>query len=250
VNLYGKASIVQAILEAERHSSLFIKDENANNRMDFAALSDTWFNKFMIMLGEGLRKGEENKIFDNVSFVVFNYDRCLEQFLVHALQPAYRISTADAQGICTVAGIHHPYGRVASMWPNPGQSAISFGDISTTHNYIELAKNIHTYTEQVANSGTVKTIQEKIAQADTLVFLGFAYYDANLALLRSDLPSQVRRIYGTALKRSEADKAEIRADLLPFLPEDKRWDPRNDTIRLEDASCSKLFDLYSKALVR
>ena len=42
---------------------------------------DTWLVKFMYMLGRGVPKENVREIFDNVSFIVFNYDRCVEFFL-------------------------------------------------------------------------------------------------------------------------------------------------------------------------
>ncbi|MEA2896590.1 MAG: hypothetical protein QOJ84_2205 [Bradyrhizobium sp.] len=47
----------------------------------------------MHLLTEGIKKNENlERIFDNVAFVNFNYDRCLEQFLWLALQQLYLIN--------------------------------------------------------------------------------------------------------------------------------------------------------------
>jgi hypothetical protein len=47
----------------------------------------------MQMIGRGTSRESIGKIFDSVTFIVFNYDRCLEQFLLHALQRLYAIPT-------------------------------------------------------------------------------------------------------------------------------------------------------------
>jgi hypothetical protein len=46
----------------------------------------------------------------SVSFIVFNYDRCLEQFLFHALQKLYGLESQEAFAMLTDLRIIHPYG--------------------------------------------------------------------------------------------------------------------------------------------
>src|SRR5579872_3767187 len=53
VKLYGKAAIVQCILEAERASKLYF-DRNKGVSFTPAKLSDTWLVKFMQMLSPGI----------------------------------------------------------------------------------------------------------------------------------------------------------------------------------------------------
>src|SRR5208282_853873 len=50
VNLYGKAAIVQAIVEAERNSRLFFNRHEGVETFDAERLAETWFVKFMYML--------------------------------------------------------------------------------------------------------------------------------------------------------------------------------------------------------
>jgi hypothetical protein len=51
VTTLGKAAIVRAILAAEHHSKLFVDPSNLYNKRDFASVADTWFVKFMRVLG-------------------------------------------------------------------------------------------------------------------------------------------------------------------------------------------------------
>jgi hypothetical protein len=85
VNFYGKATIVKAVLEAETKSKLYI-DRNKGQKFYADQVRGTWFVKFMYALGRSLPKEDVREIFNNVSFVIFNYDRCIEHFLWHALQ--------------------------------------------------------------------------------------------------------------------------------------------------------------------
>jgi hypothetical protein len=81
-NLYGKAAIVKSILEAERKSRLYF-DRFGGSKTDLnvANLTNTWLVKFVHMLGRNVPKENVREIFDPVSFIVFNYDRCVEFFL-------------------------------------------------------------------------------------------------------------------------------------------------------------------------
>jgi hypothetical protein len=55
------------------------------------------------------------KLFENASFIIFNYDRCLEQFLVNALPRLYAISETEADSIVHNINIIHPYGSVGEL---------------------------------------------------------------------------------------------------------------------------------------
>ena len=91
VNLYGKVAIVKTVLEAERQSKLYFERWTRGEGFNPDKFANTWFVKFMHMLGRGIPKENVREIFDRVSFVVFNYDRCVEYFLFHALQKLYGI---------------------------------------------------------------------------------------------------------------------------------------------------------------
>ncbi|WP_426533657.1 hypothetical protein [Bradyrhizobium sp. McL0615] len=111
----GKAAIVRSILNAERHCKLYVDPSNTYNRLDVAKIRDSWFVKFMQVLGPGRKAHEVENVLDDVSFITFNYDRCLEYFLHHALQLMYGIQRQRAAEIVSRANIIHPYGSVGSL---------------------------------------------------------------------------------------------------------------------------------------
>jgi hypothetical protein len=84
----GKIAIVASILTEEHKSKLHNDPFGKNNRpiFDSGSLDDTWYIKFFRMLSSGVDQNHVQSIFNNVSFVVFNYDRCIEFFLGEALQ--------------------------------------------------------------------------------------------------------------------------------------------------------------------
>jgi hypothetical protein len=151
---YGKVAIVKAILEAENSSTLHF-DRFKNETFDTSKVADTWLVKFMQMLGPGIPFENIQSIFSNVSFVVFNYDRCIEFFLLHALQRLYGISEEDAKKTIATLTIIHPYGVIAP--------SVEFG--TAGRNYIELANGIKTYTEQVRDKSILTVIAEQVKAA-------------------------------------------------------------------------------------
>jgi hypothetical protein len=90
----GKAAIIRSILQSESESDLFVSPTNANNTLDLQKIYNSWFVKFMQVLGPGRKAPDVERVLDDVSFINFNYDRCLEHFLMHAFAFALRLTEA------------------------------------------------------------------------------------------------------------------------------------------------------------
>jgi hypothetical protein len=237
VNIYGKAAIVKTVLEAERSSDLYF---NPFERQRFRGdeLTDKWFVKFMYMLGRGVPKENITGIFENVSFIVFNYDRCIEFFLSHALQRLYNIAENEAASIMDDLSIIHPYGSIGLL------KQVPFG--TTRADYVTLAKGIRTYTEQIEVAGEIAV---EVARADCIVFLGFAYHSQNLRIIQPPAPMKLMPIYGTAYKMSDSDVSVVSARLENFLKPDIIVGHRESKIKLENKlTCAELFDYYARSL--
>jgi hypothetical protein len=79
----GKVAIANAILEAERKSVL---GPSASGDQDkgyaaIANLRDCWMAYLLRNLQSGFNRRELEQVFSNVGFIIFNYDRCIEQYL-------------------------------------------------------------------------------------------------------------------------------------------------------------------------
>jgi hypothetical protein len=233
VNLYGKVAIVQAIVEAERASKLYFNPLEGAETFDADKLADTWFVKFMYMLSRGVPRERIAHIFENVSFVVFNYDRCIEHFLIHALKRAYSIRHEDAAAIVGNLHIIHPYGDVGDLRKVP------FG--ATRINCVALSERIKTYTEQAAVAEVTSAIQEEIEQAECVVFLGFAYHSQNIQMIRVSKRSD-KVIYGTAFGMSEADVSVVTGLIDRALSSPGPFHIENKL------KCAELFNFYARSL--
>jgi hypothetical protein len=238
-NLYGKAAIVKSILDAERNSRLYFDQfQGSKTDLNVEDFDNTWLVKFMRMLGRNVPKENVHEIFAPVSFIVFNYDRCIEFFLGHALRRAYGIGQDEASEIVRDLHVIHPYGDAGNLLEVP------FGAASA--DYRRLAGAIKTYTEQLGSGDVIPQIRDEVYRANNIVFLGFAYHSQNMLMFRPDRPEQHKRIYGTAYGMSDADLDVVVHQLAEFFAMSAT---QRAQIKIDNGhKCADLFDYYAKSL--
>jgi len=239
VNLYGKAAIVQSILQAERQSRLHL-DAWGDGTFHPEHLANTWFVKFMHMLARGIPIENVREIFDSVSFIVFNYDRCIEHFLSHALKNLYGIQDREAKEIVDGLRIIHPYGAVSNDVP--------FGNVEGA-DCVALASGIKTYTEQIDNAEITEKLGSELARADSIVFLGFAYHAQNMRILSPPEATPRKSVYGTAFGMSDSDVDVVSNQIANFFMPTMSVSQRAQLFKFENKlTCAGLFDNYAKSL--
>lgn len=184
--LCGKLAIVAAILLAERKSSLYLGDRSPEGILiDFSTLEDTWKVPLFQLIREGRTIADVRSFFNNVGFVNFNYDRCIEHFLLYALRSMFGMREVDAADIMDSLRIVHPYG---SLGPLPWQSRdptdrVAFGGFLGGDRLLKTSQNILTYGERVEDPTRLAEIGAVLKGADRVVFLGFGFHRQNMDLL-------------------------------------------------------------------
>ena len=164
------------------------------------------------------------------------------------MQNYYGLSADSAASLVDAMEIFHPYGMVGSLPWSAGSAHMEFGGEPSAQHLVKLAEQIKTFTEGTnPEASDIVKIREQVATADTLVFLGFAYHQQNLELLKrpADYKSDGERAfkcYGTAFGISETDLNEIESEIgeLCSLPLFFNLDT--------NLTCSNLFNKYSRAL--
>lgn len=250
----GKLAIAKTILEQEQRSHIYIAPQDTTFR-DMKKLNDSWFVSFMRGLNEGIQREQIDRIFDGVSFVVFNYDRCVEHILYNALQKHHGIDAAQAQSVMKRVKILHPYGKIANLpWQEVG--GIPFGFSPNRPNLMLMMKQIKTYTEQVEDSGTLEAVKREVSEAETLVFLGFSYLELNMNVLDPGEGCSAKCVLGTASGISASDVEEIKGRVRNLIGHNlfasRLLGPQVDTseklyIR-SDLKCAALLEEYSRTL--
>jgi hypothetical protein len=247
IQLCGKLAIVKSILEAEQKSKLFIP-RSQRYFSDLDELKKTWFFNFAKNINDGVRKTEIARIFDKVSFVVFNYDRCFEHFMFHALQSHYGISDVDAGAVMKTLKIIHPYGTIGDLPWQDKERGIPFGFFVNRVNMEFMASRIKTYSEQLESKDLLGAISGAIRLAHTLVFLGFSYHPENMKLLASE-SCTAEHVFGTAKDISASNIAVIVDQLRGFVSgnDQRRLHPQ-EPIFIRDLACADLLQEYSRTL--
>lgn len=247
--LVGKAAIVRSILEAERKSKLYFDNSDRSNRMPIAKAEKTWLVKLMRVLGRGVPLSEANTIFKNVSFIVFNYDRCIEHFFFNALKHLYNIDDRASSEIMKTLRIYHPYGKVADL-PYEERGGIGFG--GSPHGlqapYVSLSQRIRTYTEQIDDRDEIEIMRQELVNAENIVFLGFAFHDQNLRLIKPQIALEQKEIYGTAFGMSDNDINVVKYQLSQFYLQKIRSIMVDRSRLASTMTCGQLFDHYAKSL--
>jgi len=245
IELVGKLGIVRAILLAESSSHYFRHLNNDLGKIDISKFSETWYSSFTKILTENKKKSEIKDIFSNIEIINFNYDRCLEHYLPFSLSSYYGVDQGVIREAMQSLIIHRPYGVSGRLpWQAGAAPAVAFG-AGNADQLAEAAKQIRTFTERIEEGTQLKAMRTAIANADRIVFLGFAFHRQNVELLAQQVQTHAE-IVATTFKISKSDKAIIRSEL------DKAFDIHDllneQRVELADMTCQQFFKEYWRTL--
>ena len=214
----GKLAIAKCILEAERASRLWKDHRNAVATLEFPRLEETWFARLFHKVVDGCRFEHLPERLGSVAFVIFNYDRCVEQYLSHAIANYFHVSHDAAIAVLENLEIYHPYGKVGELLSGDPSKRISFGADPHPTDALAVARGLRTFTEGTdPETSRITEIRNAIASARMITFLGFAYHRQNLELLypKHDEFTDSRQIdvLGTGVGLSDRDIEMLRHEL-------------------------------------
>lgn len=244
LELCGKMSIVQSIIQAEKSSLLYQKK---NQEIDFNQLSKTWYLSFFKTITENCVIEDLPNRLKLITLIIFNYDRCIEHFLINALKQYYRIDNRAAISLVSNIKIIHPYGTIGPLpWQtSESHNYVEFGESVDTNCLIESAQNIKTFTEGVESNRVIE-LHDIMSKSKRIIFLGFAYHKLNMKLLGkggfvSSYQSEGVECFGTSFGMSKNDKKLV-TDAIQAL-----YDERIKT-NIENLTCYDSFNEYSRSL--
>jgi hypothetical protein len=242
IELVGKLAIAESILAAERQSKIYFEPGRNGSKLDFRTAKGTWFNTFSQRLMERGTLDDLKRRLSNITFVVFNYDRCLEHYLFNAFKAYYNISREDSAELVKSIRILHPYGSVGGLWFSGRPQIVDFGEDCDPNRLLDLAGEIRTFTEGTElMSSHVTELRQCLERADQLVFLGFHFHPLNLDFLlppAQRVPAQNRnyKAFATAKDFKADDQAVIRTNIT------RRFSDSVAPFFMEDCTCAELFD--------
>lgn len=244
----GKLAIVNCILKAEAATRIYVK-LGKGDFPNFAELSDTWMNRLAKLLFNDIDKKDVESVFANISFICFNYDRCIEAFLAYAVESYFGIPRRDAEAIISKLKIIHPYGHVGVLALYGQAHSVPFGAVDAGGDP-DIARQVRTFTERVEEQTVLTEMRELLDQAELIIFLGFAFHPINMELLGLGGPEQLsaKQIFGTTLNVSAFDTNGIINDLHTAF-QNKRRDA-DLRFHLSSSRCVELFDEVGRSLPR
>ncbi|MDD5491333.1 MAG: hypothetical protein PHV60_01465 [bacterium] len=249
IAICGKLGIVRSILAAEKESLLYLDRVNSVSNINFKPLQNTWYSPFFQLLTENCGKNDLIERLKSITLIIFNYDRCVEHFIYHALQNYYRIKAEEAAERIKNIKIYHPYGSVGSLPWMGTNGAMEYGAQPNPKQLLELYEKIKTYTEGTdPESSEIKEIKKSMCFANKLVFLGFAFHKLNMELISSRLLKKKDVIstidcFATTYKISDSDKNIIKKQIVELY--DKN---RNIIINMADLKCTDFFKEFWRSL--
>jgi hypothetical protein len=183
----GKLCIMRSILQGERNSDLKIQPDMGRPKPD--AGRNGWIEQIFSMAISGFKLSEIKHAFKRITFINFNYDRCIEHYLFWSLQ-RLGLSGDDASETIQNLNIIRPYGSLGSILPGT-PAFLQFG--SPPHpNLFDMVSRIRTFTESDALHDKEK-LSNALIGASLVIFLGFGFHPQNLKLLALPPDQQLRR---------------------------------------------------------
>jgi len=197
----GKLAIIESILRAERASTLAFN--KANGRPE---LPDGWIAEVLSMALAGLQRKDLATCFASVTFVNFNYDRAIEQYLYWALQERTGATADEALAIVTSLDMLRPYGSIGQFSPKI-DSEFAFGADCYFDPFTRLA-TLGTYTDRTPMHDQAR-MAAALQSAELVVFLGFGYHPSNMNVISQPGPKGKAQVIGTALGIHERNHSAI-----------------------------------------
>lgn len=213
LQLCAKVGIVSSIINSEKKSYL-------SNPVNIG-VNGTWLPLFLKKLTRQLSVEEvDDYLFNNLTIINFNYDRCLERYLSIGLSDAYSRDFMETSQWVKRLRILRPYGSIGSFW-NDDENYIEFGELGGSEKLraeklVELSKGILTYSEKSDQKELYREIRETIFQATNVIFLGFGFLEQNMDLIKPKTKvdsNNHRNIFSTMLGISDNDQARLEIDL-------------------------------------
>lgn len=246
--LCGKLAILKSILSAEKNSRLRFQKNNGDRNISFASVENTWYLPFFKSLTENCSLQDLPSRFQSITLIIFNYDRCVENFLLFSLMSYYRLPVEEVAKLIRHLNIIHPYGTVGSLsWLDPTSSTlVDFGGELHSTQLVSFSKAIRTFTEG-AHSEYVEKMKLCMKDTDRLIFLGFAFHRLNMELLGGyELDNRyenknIIECYATAYETSKSDQEEIRKAIKYLYKNEVKF-------AIENCTCKQIFHDYSRSL--
>ncbi|MBE0553251.1 MAG: hypothetical protein IH625_06125 [Rhodobacteraceae bacterium] len=210
----AKMMIGYQIANGENNCSIAGIDRPADI-VDAAVQSDYFLNDFLNLVVRGHQIENIEASLRNITFVVFNYDRCLERVLFAWLSLRFGNNATD---LYRAIRIIHVYGSLGN-YPDEETNFFrkdSAGPMLNPH--LEMPKfagRIKIFTEQ-EESNLAHDIATAVRSSTCLIFLGFGFEEQNMRFFRCK-DSYSKHVFATTMGKGKANEAAIEESLIELV---------------------------------
>jgi hypothetical protein len=231
-----KMAIGYEIAKAEQGSA--ISGNLRDSKLIDVAASRGYF--LLDLLNFVVRGHQEDNVGESLSrltFVIFNYDRCLERVLLSWLHMRFPSSAED---LYKLVKIIHVYGSLGAYGGSHGTEFFdrdpSYGVMQNPHLTMpDFAYKIKVFTEQ-EDSNVASEIGQAMHFARAVMFLGFGFEEQNMRFFRSLDPYE-KRIFCTTMGKGKQNELAIEENLREMMKVE-------GAIAMVDGKAKELFLTY------
>ena len=247
---FGKIAICHAIQKAEAGSSLRVDRNQSAPGINFRSLHGTWLEQLFKLLVAQRTFDDFLVALSQITFVSFNYDRCIHQFFYFACTSYFNLEREPQQRLISTLRVLYPYGTVSEFIADGLNT--NFGQIHYQGQLIERSLQLRTFTEG-AESGLVAEIRTAMESSEIVMFLGFGFLQLNMDLLFQNQRFPPIRVLGTGKGLSKDSISEVELELDDIFVHDSAQllsidDP--DRIKIVGCTCGELFFEFQRYLTR
>ncbi len=208
----AKTCIAKIILDSERNMCLGrVSTEPLDISYAMSQIRESWLGLLLRLVNPQIRRRDTKSSLDGISFVTFNYDRCLEQAIFFYLHHTQGMSIKEASNRLAEIPIFHVYGSLGKL-PIQEKEGIPFG--APQIYAAKAARDIRTFTEEI-DSQHALNMQKLVKDAEKIVFLGFGYHERNMEILRTNDCSDQVQIFGTSKGMRAPKMAYVQNQFMP-----------------------------------
>ena len=241
----GKILIAASILRAERNSKLFRGDPwNTKFSAVTEGTSNYWLQRLFTRLVAERDFESFLEALAAVTFVSFNYDRCIQLFMIESATQYFNLDVDEQGRVNEMLEVIYPYGSLGNLFERELMRD-RFGIDVRANNLLLAAENIRTFTEGAENQ-TIEVIQNRIRNADNVSFLGFGFLPLNLNLLFDGRPEKHRTCLATTYGLSEDSRTVLKSRLT--ILNSPKGHERLATILLINKKCFQFFEEFQMRL--
>lgn len=197
VSRMGKLAIARAISAREARSPALELWSAAtfDNALQWAGAC--WPQVIVNIAATGVKANNARSVFQDLSIVNFNYDRCAESLLFSLIQPVFNIPAAAAADAMENLVVFRPYGGLGNL-PYDGRAGTAFG--APDPDLVKMSEQIQVYTEALGERPDLLHMKRALAEATQVIFLGFGFHTQNVDLLVLDPAERglPRNVFATA----------------------------------------------------